>query len=75
MAHRTIRGKLYKHFTCINSYRYTDVLLKSVEAYNDTVHSTIGMAPSKVTDSDILAIWRRMNNNSRHVRILMRNFA
>jgi len=28
-------------------------------AYNDTVHSTTGMAPSRVTDSDVLAIWER----------------
>ena len=39
-----------------NTYRYIDVLPKSVKSYNDTIHSATGMAPSKVTDSDILAI-------------------
>jgi hypothetical protein len=43
-----------------NTYRYIDVLPKFVKGYNDTVHSTTGMAPSKVTDTDILKIWRKM---------------
>jgi hypothetical protein len=43
-----------------NTYRYIDVLPKFVMGYNDTVHSTTGMAPSKVTDSDILKIWNKM---------------
>ena len=33
---------------------------KFVKAYNDTFHSTTGMPPSRVTDSDVLAIWKRM---------------
>ena len=60
---RTIRAKLNKYFTFKNSYRYIDVLHKFVRAYNDTVHTTTGIAPSKVTDSDILNIWKRMNAN------------
>ena len=50
-----------------NTYRYIDVLPRFVWAYNDTVHSATGMAPSKLTDSDILAIWSRMR--SRHSAI------
>jgi len=33
-----------------------DVLPKIFKAYNDTIHSTTGMAPSRVTDADVLAI-------------------
>ena len=40
-------------------YRYIDVLPKFVKAY-DTVHSATCMAQSKVSDSDILAIWNKM---------------
>ena len=61
-AHRTIRDKLYKYFSYKNTYRYIDVLEKFVDAYNNTVHRTTGMAPAKVGDSDVLKIWRRMNN-------------
>jgi hypothetical protein len=35
-----------------------------VRAYNDLVHSTTGMAPSRVTDADVLAIWKRMQRKN-----------
>ena len=60
-AHRTIRDRLYRYFTYKNSYRFNDVLQKFVRGYNATVHGTTGMAPALVTDSDVLAIWQRMN--------------
>jgi hypothetical protein len=47
-SRRTIRDKLCKYMTYKNSYRYIDVLPKFVKGYNDTIHSTRGMAPSKV---------------------------
>jgi len=70
LAQRTIRDRLYKYFTYKNTFRYIDVLPKFVRAYNDIVHSTTGMAPSRVTDSDVLAIWKRM---SRHRLIRVAN--
>ena len=59
-SHCTIREKLYRYMTYKNSYRYIGVLPRFVRCYNDTVHSVTGMAPSKVTDCDILAISNRM---------------
>jgi hypothetical protein len=47
-VHRTIRDKLYKYFTYRDTYKYVDVLPKFVKAYNDSIHSTIGMAPKKL---------------------------
>ena len=38
-------------------------------AYNDTVHSAMGMAPSRVSDSDVLAIWKFMEAWRRGVRV------
>jgi hypothetical protein len=64
-----IRDRIFKFFTSRNSYRYIDVLPKFVKAYNDTVHKTTGMAPSRVTDDDVLAIWRRMETKRQRVRI------
>jgi len=68
-AHRTIRDRLYKYFTYKNTYRYIDVLPKFVKAYNETVQSTTGMATSNVSDSDILAIWKRMEKK-RSIRVI-----
>ena len=73
-AQRTIRDRLYKFFTYSNSNRYIDVLQKFVNAYNDTVHSATGMAPSKVTDSDVLAIWKKINKKIRRVRTIGAKF-
>ena len=63
-ARRTVRDKIYIYFTYSNSNRYIDVLQKFVDAYNDTVHSATGMAPSRVTDSDVLTIWQRMKKHT-----------
>ena len=60
-VHRTIRDRLNNYITYKNTYRYIDVLPKFVKVYNDTVHSTTGMAPSRVTDLDVLTIWKRMD--------------
>jgi transposase InsO family protein len=73
-AHRTIRDKLYKFFTYKNSYRYVDVLQKFVRGYNETVHSTTGMAPKHVSDSDVLEIWKRMNKKHDNVPIAQPKF-
>jgi len=43
---RTLKSKLYTWFTWKNIYRYMDVLDKFFWGYNDTVHSSTGMAPS-----------------------------
>jgi len=71
-AHRTISDRLYKYFTYKNTFRYIDILSKFVRAYNDTVHTTTGMALSRVTVSDFLAIWKRMSR--RRIRVTQVKF-
>jgi hypothetical protein len=39
-----------------------------VKGYNNSVHNTTGKAPSQFTDSDILAIWQKMNKRQSRVR-------
>jgi len=73
-AHRTIRDRLYKYLTYINTYRHIDILPKFVNAYNDTVHSATGIAPSRVTFSDVLGIWKRMEARRRGVRVAKAEF-
>ena len=50
------------------------MLPKFVRAYNTMVHSATGMAPARVTDSDVLAIWRRMNDKRWRVRTVRAKF-
>jgi len=64
-----MRDKLYKFFTYKNTYRYFDILKDFVAGYNAAVHSSTGMATANVTDSDVLAIWKRMQNKQGKVRI------
>ena len=69
-AHRTIREKLYKYFTFKNTYRYIDVLDDFVKEYNATFHSSTGMATASVTDSDVLAIWKRLQKKKKRQRVI-----
>jgi len=50
------------------------VLPKFVKAYNATVHSATCNAPAKVTDSDVLALWRTMNDKRRRVHTVRAKF-
>jgi len=50
-------------------YRFVDVLPVFVTGYNSTVHSTTGMPAALVTDSDVLAIWKRMNEKRSRIHI------
>jgi len=52
---------MYKYFTKNNTYRYSDVIQKLVASYNNSVHSTIGIQPSKVNSSNNYSIWKRNN--------------
>ena len=45
---RTLKGRLYRYFRENLTYKYIDVLDDLVDSYNDTVHSSIHMAPAKV---------------------------
>ena len=72
-AHRTIRSKLYKYFTFKNSCRYTDTLADFVTGYNATVHSSTGMAPASIKDSDVLTIWKRLQK--KRTRVIMPKYS
>lgn len=54
---RTLRSRLYKYLTANVTHRYVDVLQKIVNNYNNTKHSSIGMAPSNVKNASIERVW------------------
>jgi len=53
---------MYKYFTKYNTYRYLDVINKLLTGYNNSVHSTIGIPPSKVKSSNIYSVEQRINS-------------
>ena len=47
---RTLKNKIFKHMTVISKNVYFDVLDDIVNKYNNTVHKTIKMKPTQVTN-------------------------
>jgi transposase InsO family protein len=47
---KTLRQKIWRYMTFKKTKRYVDVLQDLVKSYNDTIHSSIGLAPSKVNE-------------------------
>ena len=46
---RTLKNRLYENFSHRGKYKWVDVLPEITEKYNETVHRTIGIEPSRVT--------------------------
>ena len=57
---KTLRSKIWKYFTAHKTQKFIDVLPKIVHAYNNRVHSTIGIEPAKVNLYNAENIWRRL---------------
>ena len=53
---------MFKNFTKNNTYRYLDVINKRLIGYKSSVHSAIGMPPSKVNPSNIYTLLRMVNS-------------
>jgi hypothetical protein len=66
-AHRTIRDRIYKYFTHYNTFRFIDNLPKFAKAYNDSDHTSTGMAPARVIDKNVLQIWRRTTKTQNRI--------
>lgn len=54
---RTLRGRIARFITHRQNERYIDHLEDIVFAYNNTVHSSIGIEPSAVSKDNSRAIW------------------
>lgn len=62
---RTIKGIIYKYFTYINDSKYVDVLDSLVSVYNNRKHSTIGIPPCDVSESNVLDVWKHMQKRKK----------
>ena len=61
---RTLKNKFFKHMTAIQQSIYFDVLDDVVDKYNNTVHRTIKMEPTEVTDDYYAGYNEVANKNS-----------
>ncbi len=57
---KTIKGRITRHFTHTQSYKYVDVLDDIVRAYNNTYHSSIKMTPTMVDKDNEIDLWRHL---------------
>lgn len=57
---RTLKNKLYRMFTHRGTLKYVDVLPSVIKSYNDSVHRSIGIAPSKVTPKLERGIFKKL---------------
>ena len=56
---RTLKTNLFKRMTALNTLKWLPILPKIVSEYNAREHSTIGMAPNKVSETNShLVLWR-----------------
>ena len=49
---RTLKERMFRHFTSQGSHRWVDVLQDLIDGYNKTVHSSTSFAPNDVTPSN-----------------------
>ena len=57
---RTLKTRMWRYFTKMQSGRYIDVLQDLVQSYNNTFHRAIGLAPSEVNSSNQETVWQRL---------------
>jgi hypothetical protein len=65
---RTLKTKMYRIFTHKGNYRFREVLPDLVKAYNESIHRSIGMAPSDVDDRKVNEVWKRLYVGQNNVR-------
>ena len=59
-VNRTLKSKLYRCFTGVNSLRFIDILQDIVDSYNNTYHRSIGRAPATVSLLNVGQVRRKL---------------
>ena len=57
---RTIKSRLQKYFHKNNTKNWIDVIEQVVQNYNNTPHSSIGVAPNQVSESNRKQVYKRL---------------
>lgn len=59
-VNRTLKSRMWRYLTYKNTYRYIDVLDRLVEAYNNSKHRSIKMAPNEVNVKNSFRVWMNL---------------
>ena len=62
-VNRTLKSKMFHYFTLKGTRKYVDVLPQIVNAYNNTIHRSIKMAPADVTIEDESTVYFNLYGN------------
>lgn len=70
---RTIKSIIFKYFTHAVSTKYIDVLDGILFIYNNRIHSSIGISPAAVNESNVLTVWEFMQKKRKKKTSTTRN--
>ena len=59
-AIKTVKSKLFKYMHANHTYKYIDALDSITEAYNNSYHTSIKMAPSQVNKENESTLWQQL---------------
>ena len=62
---RTLKTKMWKYFTEMNTKRYIDVIDKLMHSYNHTWHRSIKMEPASVNVNNQSQVWKTLYENDK----------
>ena len=65
---RTLKTKIWRYFTAMNTYKWVGNLQNFVQAYNCSYHRSIKMKPIDVTEENAMDVWFRLYNVPRNIR-------
>jgi hypothetical protein len=55
-----MKERMYRYFTEKSTHKYTDILQKLVDAYNNSKHRTLGISPNQVDKKNEASLWKKM---------------
>jgi hypothetical protein len=55
-----MKERMYRYFTEKTTHKYTDILQKLVDAYNNSKHRTLGISPNQVDKKNEASLWKKM---------------
>jgi hypothetical protein len=56
-VNRSLKSRMWRYFTQNSTLSYLPILPKLVDAYNNRIHSSIGITPNQVNESNESKIW------------------